>query len=94
MPTYNLSKDNEAFVNLTDLTMIQMLNERVITKVFRHYAIPLSITYNVRAIFRERLRRMGSKFCRLGGKGHQNQLNKWKESTWPHTVNVMEVSRQ
>jgi len=66
-----------------------MLNETVITKVFRHYAIPLSLTDNVRATFREKLQRMGSKFCRLGGKGRQNQLNKWKESTWPYTVNVM-----
>jgi len=37
---------------------------------------------------------MGSRFSRLGGKGHITQLNKWKESTWSYIVNEVEISQQ
>jgi len=68
--------------------------ERVISKVSKHYGIPLSITDNVRATFREKLRRMGRKISQLGDTARESQINKWRESQWPFTVNELEYSRQ
>ena len=95
MPRYDLTEDKEAaHVNHADLTATGLLCERVISKVFSLCDIPLSITDNVRATFREKLRRMGRKISRLGGTGRKEQLNKWKKSTWPFTVNTFEYTRQ
>ena len=50
-----------------NLTPVQMLTERVITKVFQHYSIPLDITDSIRATFQSKLWRMGKKLFTLGG---------------------------
>lgn len=97
MPTYDLSEDEQVNINPAGLTASQLLYERVINKVFSHYAIPLNVSDNIRASFRSKLWRMGIKLSKLGGKSRANQLNRWKEgeeSTWSFVVNEVEVNRQ
>ena len=79
------------------MTTNQLLYERVITKVFAQYAIPLEISDNVRASFRTKLWRMGQKLFKLGSKSRVLQLNHWKEgkgATWKFSVSDTEVNRQ
>ena len=84
MPTLDLSKDSEAQVaNGDKLTERQLAEERVITKVFSMYAIPLEITDSIRSTFKSKLWRIG--------KAH---LKKWEETVWPLTINAHEVNRQ
>ena len=76
------------------MTTNQLLYERVITKVFAQYAIPLD---NVRTSFRTKLWRMGQKLFKLGSKSRVLQLNHWKEgkgATWKFSVSDTEVNRQ
>ena len=97
LPTYDLSQDEQANINLAGLTTNKLLYERVITKVFTHYTIPLEISENIRASFRSKLWRMGLKFCKLGSTSREIQLNNWKEgktATWNFVVNDVEVNRQ
>jgi len=77
--------------------LVQLAHERVINKIFVHYAIPLEITDAIRAAFRAKLWRMGKLFSKLGGKKHQQQLMKLKdgsEAMWKFEVNEVEVKRQ
>ena len=79
------------------MTTNQLLYERVITKVFAQYAIPLEISDNVSASFRTKLWRMGQKLFKLGSKSRVLQLNHWKEgkgATWKFSVSDTEVNRQ
>ena len=97
-PNFDLAQDEEAAVaNSGDLTPVQLLHERVITKVFRNYQIPLEITDVIRAAMKSKLWRMGKLFSKLGGKNGQQQLLKWKEgkdSIWNFEVSEIEVNRQ
>ena len=57
---FDLSKDQEAEVAISsNFTALQLAHERVITKVFSHYALPLEITDAIRSTFRAKLWRMG-----------------------------------
>ena len=91
-----MSKDPEAKVNIGDenLTPVQMLTERVITKVFNHYSIPLDITDSIRATFRSKLWRMGKKLSTMGGTKRDEQIERWKESVWSLKIESTEVLRQ
>ena len=79
------------------LNEVQICYERVITKLFKKYDIPLKITDDIRAAVRAKLWRMGKLFSKLGGKNRQEQLDKWKDghdATWNFTVSGIEVNRQ
>ena len=96
-PTFDLSKDKDATVSSKELTSVQLSLERVITKVFCHYAIPIDISNSIRTTFKSKLWRMGKALSKLGGKKRPEQLRRWKEgpeSVWNFTVNEAEVSRQ
>ena len=83
--------------NTSKFTSVQLAHERVITKVFNHYAIPLEISDTIRAAFKAKLWRMGKLFSKLGGTKRQEQLIKWKdgsEATWTFVVNEVEVQLQ
>lgn len=96
VPVFNLSKDPEATVDINNenLTPVQLLIERVITKVFNHYSIPLTVTDPIRATFRSKLWRMGKKLSTLGGTSREEQLRRWKASIWSLKVDSDEVLRQ
>ena len=95
-PMVDLSKDSEAKVEITSLPPTQLVLERVITKVFYHYAIPLDISDPIRATFRSKLWRMGSSLSKLGGPRRTQQVGKWREpgSIWSLDVNSKEVCKQ
>lgn len=97
-PNFDLSKDPEASVaNSTSFTPAQLAHERVVVKVFTHYAIPLEITDPIRASFKAKLWRMGKRYSNQGGKQREQQLLNWKEgkdSVWNFEVSEVEVNRQ
>lgn len=83
--------------NTSKFTLLQLAHERVITKVFNHYAIPLEISDTIQAAFKVKLWRMGKLFSKIEGTKRQEQLIKWKdgsEATWNFVVNEVEVHRQ
>lgn len=59
-PMVDLSTDSEAMVGLSTLSESRLGLERVITKVFHHYGIPLDISDAIRTSFKSKLWRMGS----------------------------------
>ena len=80
-----------------ELTSVQLSLERVITKTFYYYAIPLEISSSIRTTFKSKLWRMGKALTKLGGKKRPEQLRRWKEgpeSVWNFTVNEAEVRHQ
>lgn len=96
-PNYDLAEDEEARVTSSGFTPVQLRHERVITKVFKCYKIPLKITDAIRAAMKTKLWRMGKLFSKLGGTKRQQQLEKWRRgdhATWNFQVNETEVSRQ
>ena len=94
-PNFDLSKDPEANVaNSTSYTPVQLAHERVITKVFNHYAIPLDITDCIRSSFKAKLWRMGKRYSKQGGKQREQQLSQWKDGVWSFEVSSVEVNRQ
>ena len=95
MQTFDLSKDSEAHVANGDaLTERQLADERVITKVFTRYAIPLEISNSIRGTFKSKLWRLGKGISGLGGTQRHKTLEKWKQSVWTFTVDSHEVNRQ
>lgn len=96
-PRFDLSKDKEACVVSENLTPRQILLERVITKVFAHYSIPLDITDNIRSTFKVKLWRIGKLYSKLGTKNRKTQLQTWKDgqdAIWKFTVGEAEVNSQ
>ena len=89
-----MSKDPEATVSNENLTPVQLLTERVITKVFTHYSIPLDITDSIRATFRTKLWRMGRNLSTMGGTKRKQQLQEWRASIWSLKIESREVLRQ
>ena len=74
-----VSKDQEAQVAIcSNFTTLKLAHERVITKVFSHYAIPLEITDAMRSIFKAKLWRMGKARKQTMTKA-ADQLKGWKE---------------
>ena len=94
VPTYNLKGDKDATVFESTLTPTQLALERVISKVFTHYSIPLEITEDIRVAFKSKLYRMGVQLSKLGGKQRKQQLNGWKGSVWSFTISNKEFQRQ
>jgi hypothetical protein len=81
MPTLDLSKDTEAQVGSShSFTERQLAEERVITKVFSRYAIPLEISDNIRTTFKSKLWRLGKSISGLGGTQRRKLLQKWEET--------------
>ena len=81
----------------SNFTSQQLAIERVIKKVFTHYAIPLEITPVIRTTFKSKLWRMGKCFSTICGKMRSQQLAKWKngkESVWNFNVNEVEINCQ
>ena len=74
---------------LTNNTQAAIAYERIITKIFLHYNIPLEKTPSIRATFRSKLWRMGKywkyKACTAIGK---------YDSTWEFFVDKIEVNKQ
>ena len=97
-PNFDLSKDQEAQVAISsNFTTLQLAHERVITKVFSHYAIPLEITDAIRSTFKAKLWRMGKLYSKLGGKQRQKQLIDWKDgkgNLWNVEISEVEVNKQ
>ena len=91
-PCHDLSEDPEAFVNHGDLTAQQLAHERVITKAFSHYGIPLEITDNIRNTFKSKLWRLGKCLCVAGGKKRSQLLSEWKDSSWEFKVSKSELT--
>ena len=95
MPTVDLSKDIEAQIGSShSFTERQLAEERVITKVFTRYAIPLEISDNIRTTFKSKLWRLGKSISGLGGTQRHKLLQKWEETVWSFTINPREMSRQ
>jgi hypothetical protein len=97
VPIFDLSEDSGACVSSNKLTPAQLLLERVIVKLFKHYEIPLQITDSIRAAVKSKLWRMGRLLSKCGGGKRQQQLAKWKEgdeATWDFEVCRNEVARQ
>ena len=96
-PNFDLSEDQEAQVaNSSNFTAVQLTHERVITKIFSHYAIPLEITDAIRSTFKAKLWRMGKLYSKQGGKQRQKQLINWKDgkgSSWNLEISEVEVNR-
>ena len=93
----DLSKNQEARISeAIVLSGSQLALERVITKVFNHYAIPLDISDAIRATFRSKLWRMGNTLLKFGGPRRSQEIDKWADpgSIWSLTVNSNEVCRQ
>ena len=83
--------------NSTRFTSVQLAQERVITKVFTHYAIPLGITDSIRSSFKAKFWRLGKRYSKQGGKQREKQLLNWKDgkdSVWNFEVSDVEVNRQ
>ena len=81
-PLIDLSKDKEASIDASGLSPFQAAVERVIRKVFTHYAIPLSISDPIRMTFRSKLWRMGKCLSTIGGGIQREQkLKEWKGQT-------------
>ena len=97
-PNFDLSMDPEANVaNSTSFTSVQLAHERVITKVFTHYAIPLEINDSIRSSFKATLWLLGKRYSKQGGKQCEQQLLNWKhgrDSVWNFEVSDVEVNRQ
>ena len=95
-PNYDLSQDEEACVSSADFTPVQLLYERIITKVFKHYEVSLEITDEIRSAVKVKLWRMGKLYSKLGGKNRQKKLAQWKEgaSVWNLVINESEVNQQ
>ena len=95
-PKYDLSQDEEACVSSADFTPDQLLYERIITKVFKHYEVSLEITDEIRSAVKVKLWRMGKLYSKLGGKNRQKKLAQWKEgaSVWNLVINESEVNQQ
>ena len=96
-PHLDLSKDKEAYVTSENLMPRQILVERVITKTFAHYSIPLDISDTIRASFKSKLWRMGNLFSKLGTKNRKAQLLMWKDgkdAAWRFTVGEAEINNQ
>ena len=91
-PCYDLSEDPEAFVNHGDLTAQQLAHERVITKAFSHYGIPLEITDNIWNTFNSKLWRLGKCLCVAGGKKCSQILSEWQDSSWEFKVSKSELT--
>jgi hypothetical protein len=92
-----LSQDKEAYVSSADFTPVQLLNERIITKIFKHYEVSLDITDEIRSAMKVKLWRMGKLYSKLGGTNRQKKLAQWKEgsaSVWNLVIKESEVNRQ
>jgi len=75
-----LAEDAEAqVVNSEQYTGVSLLHERIITKAFNHYGIPLQITDSIRASFKAKLWRMGTCFAKSGGIQRPQLLQKWEK---------------
>ena len=76
----DLSKDKEAQVASPGcFTSVQLAHERIITKAFSHYTIPLEITDAIQSTFKAKLWQMGKVISKQGRKARQEQLIKWKD---------------
>ena len=96
-PHLDLSKDKEAYVTSENLMPRQILVERVITKTFAHYSIPLDISDTIRASFKSKLWRMGNLFSKLRTKNCKAQLlmlKDGKDAAWRFTVAEAEINNQ
>ena len=59
---------------------VQLVHEKVITKIFAHYKIPMDITNTIRTTFKSKLHWMGKTLSMTGGKKHSQLLNEWRGS--------------
>ena len=95
--SYDLSGDSDANVPSGKFTPTELLYERVITKLFKQYEIPIHITDPIRLAIRSKLWRMGKVLSKLGGGQRKKQLDKWKDgpnSSWNFEVSESEVKWQ
>ena len=91
-PLNNLSSDSEAAVSNEKYTTVQLAHERVITKIFAHYKIPMEITDTIRTTFKSKLHRMGKTLSMTGGKKRSQLLNEWRSSVWEFKVSKVELN--
>ena len=91
-PLNDLSGDSESTVSREGCTAVQLAHERVITKIFAHYEIPLEITDTIRTTFKSKLHRMGKSLSMTGGKKRSRLLNKWKDSVWEFKISKVELN--
>ena len=99
IPRNDLSDDPEAVVSTDTLTnnTTAVAYERIITKTFAHYNIPLEITPSIRATCRSKLWRMGKHWSTHGSTKRSQQLDSWNnghDSTWEFNVDKMELNKQ
>ena len=97
IPRNDLSDDPEAVVSTDTLTnnTTAIAYERIITKTFANYNIPLEITPSIRTTFRSKLWRMGKHWSTLGSTKRSQQLDNWNnghDSTWEFTVDKTELT--
>ena len=92
-----MSADSDANVPLGKLTPTELLYERVITKLFKQYEIPIRITDPIRHTIRTKIWRMGQALSKLGGDQRKKQLARWNDgpnSSWKFEVSESEVKWQ
>lgn len=95
-PIINLAEDEQAQIDSTGLTPLQIAHERVIRKVFTKYEILINICDKIRATFKTKLWRMGKTLSQLGGTKCRQQLQKWQneDSVWLFEVNTVQEITQ
>ena len=96
LPQHDLSDDPEAFIKTKDKSSsgTQIAYERIITKTFSHYSIPVLITPSVISTFRCKLWRMGKHWSALGSNKRSQQLEHWKDSMWEFCIGTVELNKQ
>ena len=86
VPTITPAPNDEILPSTTKAcSASELAIDFVITKVFKHYDIPLHITDNIRTTFKSKLWRMRRSISKLGGTARKAQFNSWKngkDATW------------
>jgi len=85
LPQRDLSKDEDAKICLESdqkFSNKQLLIERVIVKLFKHYHCDVLITDRLRNMFSAKLTRMGKAIQSVGGTSRTKLLNNWKQTKW------------
>ena len=92
-----MSGDQSAYVSAEKFTTTELFYERVVTKLFKQYDLPIQITDPIRHAIRSKLCRMGKALSKLGGSRRKELLARWKDgpdSVWKFEVIETEVKLQ
>ena len=78
-----MSNDDEAKICYAQkFSEKQLVIERVMVELFKHYHLDVLITERLRNMFSSKLNRMGKALQTAGGTGRGKLLNNWKQTKW------------